>query len=913
MPPSPHEISGLSLAASQKRVQHRVDKGGGLVGPVALGQLHRLVDGHLGRHRLHGEEHLIAGQAQDVAVHPVHALHPPAPAGRGQGLVDVCRRAADAHDQHAGVVPQPGRGGEVVGKAVQRVLGRGVAVLHLIEHLEGQLAAFAAFAHGQASRSYRFLSRSTISMAARAASEPLLPALVPARSMACSMVSVVNTPKITGTPVSRLTWATPLETSAATQSKWLVAPRITAPRVSTASYLPLAASLRATRGISKDPGTHTTVRFCSAAPWRFRASRAPSTSLLVMKSLKRPATRANRIPLALRVPSIILAISPPIGHAGLFKQVPHLVALGAQVGFVFGAGGYLQRHPLHHRKAVALQSHHLLGVIGHQAHLADPQVGQDLRPDSIVAHVGREAQALVGLHGVGPSVLQLIGLELVHQADAPALLAHVQEHSAALVVDHLEGLGKLVAAVAAPGVKHVAGQALGVHPDQHRLFGVDLSLDQGHVLQVVHVIGVAVGMELAELGGQAHLGLAVHKGLVAHAVGDQVGDGHDLQIVLGRELLQVGHAGHGAVVLHDLADHPGRGQAGQAGQVHRALGLAGAHQHPAPAGPQRKDVPRAHQVGRARGGVHRGADGVGPVLGADAGGHPVAGLHRHGEGGLKGRLVVAHHQGQAQALHVVRGQAQADEAAAVLGHEVDGLGSAQVRGHGQVALVLPVLVVDQDHHLAVAYVFDGLIYAGQRHGVSPICSTRAGLICAHFRPGAQSSSTSFCSFISPPHWSTACSSSRTKPTSSQSLRAASSPAKVHRNRRRCPTARAKDKSMASRSRPRPTPCMAGSTMNQRTRAPSANSPSRATAPARPSGPRAARKKSRAGLKRAKNSASSRPTWDSKDKSKPQLSAQQVACRRVTSPITPGQQPVNSTPCTVPAPGGGSPPATSPCA
>ena len=42
----------------------------------------------------------------------------------------------------------------------------------------------------------------TISMATIAASNPLLPAFVPLRSIACSMVSVVNTPKIQGIPVS---------------------------------------------------------------------------------------------------------------------------------------------------------------------------------------------------------------------------------------------------------------------------------------------------------------------------------------------------------------------------------------------------------------------------------------------------------------------------------------------------------------------------------------------------------------------------------------------------------------------------------------------------------------------------------------------------------------------------------------
>ena len=46
-------------------------------------------------------------------------------------------------------------------------------------------------------------------MAVAAASKPLLPALVPARSMACSMVSVVSTPNTTGMPVSSWACCTP--------------------------------------------------------------------------------------------------------------------------------------------------------------------------------------------------------------------------------------------------------------------------------------------------------------------------------------------------------------------------------------------------------------------------------------------------------------------------------------------------------------------------------------------------------------------------------------------------------------------------------------------------------------------------------------------------------------------------------
>jgi len=60
-----------------------------------------------------------------------------------------------------------------------------------------------------------------ISSATAAASAPLLPALVPARSTACSMVSVVSTPNTTGTPVSVATLWMPLAHGPDTYSKFL--------------------------------------------------------------------------------------------------------------------------------------------------------------------------------------------------------------------------------------------------------------------------------------------------------------------------------------------------------------------------------------------------------------------------------------------------------------------------------------------------------------------------------------------------------------------------------------------------------------------------------------------------------------------------------------------------------------------
>src|SRR5690606_12199150 len=74
------------------------------------------------------------------------------------------------------------------------------------------------------------LSRFAVSMADMAASQPLLPAFVPALSSACSIVSVVSTPKMTASPVCIAADATHLASSLLTYSKCGVAPLITTPR-----------------------------------------------------------------------------------------------------------------------------------------------------------------------------------------------------------------------------------------------------------------------------------------------------------------------------------------------------------------------------------------------------------------------------------------------------------------------------------------------------------------------------------------------------------------------------------------------------------------------------------------------------------------------------------------------------------
>ena len=52
------------------------------------------------------------------------------------------------------------------------------------------------------------------------------------------------------------------------------------------------------------------------------------------------------------------------------------------------------------------------------------------------------------------------------------------------------------------------------------------------------------------------------------------------------------------------------------------------------------------------------------------------------------------------------GHGQADQAASVLGHEVDRFGSDLFRGEREIAFVFAILVVDDDDHSPGADLFD---------------------------------------------------------------------------------------------------------------------------------------------------------------------------------------------------------------
>ena len=137
-----------------------------------------------------------------------------------------------------------------------------------------------------------------------------------------------------------------------------------------------------------------------------------------------------------------------------------------------------------------------------------------------------------------------------------------------------------------------------MHAHEHVVALADVAADQREVRLLVDHAFEAVDAERAVLGRKVGFRDFRHQAFGPHPVADQIGDRDHQQLVPLRELRERRHARHGAVVVHDFADHAGRRQARDAREIDRGLGLAGAHQHAAVARAQREDVAGPREIGR---------------------------------------------------------------------------------------------------------------------------------------------------------------------------------------------------------------------------------------------------------------------------------------------------------------------------
>ena len=224
----------------------------------------------------------------------------------------------------------------------------------------------------------------------------------------------------------------------------------------------------------------------------------------------------------------------------------------------------------------------------------------------------------------------------------------------------------------------------------------DVALDERDVLFPGRKrLPICNRLEVAVVGRQAHGDDPLDELLGLAPVLDQVGDRHEREPMALAEGDETRDARHRPVLVHHLADDSGRGQPGESREVDRGLGLARPLQHPG-AGTQREDVARMDEVVGRRRGIDGDLDRPCAVGGGDAGRDAVACLDRDGERRPVGRLVLIGHLTEAELVAALRRQAEADQPATVGGHEVHRVGRDELRGDGQVALVLAILVVHDD-------------------------------------------------------------------------------------------------------------------------------------------------------------------------------------------------------------------------
>ncbi len=178
-----------------------------------------------------------------------------------------------------------------------------------------------------------------------------------------------------------------------------------------------------------------------------------------------------------------------------------------------------------------------------------------------------------------------------------------------------------------------------------------------------------------------------------------------------------------------------RVEAGEAGEIDAGLGLPRPLEHAAGAGREREHVARLYELVRTSLRVDGDLDRVGTVGGGDAGGHAVARLDGHGERSLQARLVVARHRRQVELRAALRREREADQAAAFLGHEVDALSRSELRRERKIALILAVLVVADDDHLALAQVGDRLLDGRE---LLPQVTVDRSLLHCHQNPASAS-------------------------------------------------------------------------------------------------------------------------------------------------------------------------------
>jgi hypothetical protein len=195
---------------------------------------------------------------------------------------------------------------------------------------------------------------------------------------------------------------------------------------------------------------------------------------------------------------------------------------------------------------------------------------------------------------------------------------------------------------------------------------------------------------------------------------DEIGNRAHLQPVHPCEFLQLRAARHAAIIVHDLAQHSHGCEPREPAEIHGRFGVTGAHQHAAAPRAQRKDVSGAREVRGRRARAGECADRGGAIPRGYPGRRTNPQIHGHGEGGTLRLAVDRHHLRQIESRQRRLFHGYADDAAGVPDHECHRHGGGMLGGHDEVAFVLAVFIVHDDHHASGTQLGEDLLHRVER-------------------------------------------------------------------------------------------------------------------------------------------------------------------------------------------------------
>ena len=110
-------------------------------------------------------------------------------------------------------------------------------------------------------------------------------------------------------------------------------------------------------------------------------------------------------------------------------------------------------------------------IVREQTNPFDAEIAHDRGREVEVPAIGLEPEGVIGLDRIEPGILQLVGLQLCHQADAAALLILIDHKPATFLGDGPHGHLQLVVAITAQRSEHFSREALRMESQQRNSVG----------------------------------------------------------------------------------------------------------------------------------------------------------------------------------------------------------------------------------------------------------------------------------------------------------------------------------------------------------------------------------------------------------------------------------------------------------